>query len=210
MNDYQKTINSWNNLAAAYEAQFMNIHLYDDSYDYFLALIKSDRSKVLEIGCGPGNITRYLIKNRPDLVLTATDVSPKMIERARLNAPSALFQIIDGRDLSSLNEIYDAIICGFTLPYLSVSDRKKFFYDCSGLLPKKGILYFSFIDDKVEKSVLTQDDKGNTMRFYYHNHQEVCEDLQYVSLVVKKKFTIPFKKKDGSSEVHSVVVCKKD
>ena len=210
MDDYQKTFDSWNNLAEDYEARFMNFKLYDDTYDFFLTLLKNGSGKVLEIGCGPGNITRYLMKKRPDLILMATDVSPKMIDRAKLNVPNVHFQVKDCRDLGSLNEVYDAVICGFTLPYLSLPDRKKFLYDCSRLITKNGMLCISFVDAKLEKSVLTQDDKGNSMRFYYHNHQEVCKALEHVSFAVKKNFTIPFKGKDGSFEVHSVVVCEKD
>ena len=45
MDDYQKTFDSWNNLAEDYEARFMNFKLYDDTYDFFFDLIKKWQEK---------------------------------------------------------------------------------------------------------------------------------------------------------------------
>ena len=41
--------------------------------------------QVLEIACGPGNITKYISRLRPDFQITAIDLSPNMIELAKAN-----------------------------------------------------------------------------------------------------------------------------
>ncbi len=45
---------------------FMNLDLYNDSYDTFCDQVKIKNATILEIGCGPENITKYLLKKRLD------------------------------------------------------------------------------------------------------------------------------------------------
>ncbi|TCV19528.1 hypothetical protein EDC17_100450 [Sphingobacterium alimentarium] len=42
-----------------------------------------------------------------------------MIELAKKNNPTAHFDVMDSRHIGELTDSYDAIICGFCLPYLS-------------------------------------------------------------------------------------------
>ncbi|MBD3580922.1 hypothetical protein [Flavobacterium selenitireducens] len=43
--------------ALLYQTKYMDLDLYDDTYDAFLAELPHG-AKLLELGCGPGNITR--------------------------------------------------------------------------------------------------------------------------------------------------------
>ena len=56
MDKYKETFKTWNKVASLYEDKFMDLDLYNNTYDYFCELVK-DNAKILEIGCGPGNIT---------------------------------------------------------------------------------------------------------------------------------------------------------
>ena len=125
MDDYQKTFKTWDAIASSYEKQFMGLEIYNDTYAYFRGLLPVPGANLLEIGCGPGNITRFLTVKWPELNLTAIDVSSNMIERAKIHAPMAKFKCMDARDLDLIKGTFDGIICGFTLPYLSVKDREK-------------------------------------------------------------------------------------
>lgn len=77
--NYQ-TITSWNNVAQAYQNKFMDLDIYDSSYNLLISHLRQDQTKVLELGCGPGNMTRHLASRLPQLNILATDASPKMIE----------------------------------------------------------------------------------------------------------------------------------
>ena len=59
MDDYQKTFKTWDAIASSYEKQFMGLEIYNDTYAYFRGLLPASEADVLEIGCGPGNITRF-------------------------------------------------------------------------------------------------------------------------------------------------------
>jgi len=52
----------------------------NDTYDFICNSIDKPNAKLLEIGCGPGNITKYLIAKRPDFDIFGIDIAPNMIE----------------------------------------------------------------------------------------------------------------------------------
>lgn len=209
MNEHQQTFDAWNKAAQAYESQFMDLTIYKETYDFFLHHLKVDQLKVLEIGCGPGNIARYLIKKRPNLILKGTDLAPKMIERARINVPEAEFIELDCRNITSLKSVYDGIICGFVIPYLSVKERKQLIADCSKLLPNSGVFYLSFVNASQEGSKMTEDGRGNSMRFYYHNNSEIIQDLGSNSFDLLREFTVSYKTKEAHIENHTILIAKR-
>ena len=61
----------------------MDVTLYDDSYKQFCELLPLERARVLDAACGPGNVSRYLLAQRPNLDLLGIDLAPRMVELAR-------------------------------------------------------------------------------------------------------------------------------
>ncbi len=209
MDNYQKTFKAWNSIALDYEVQFMELKLYNDTYDYFRKALPYTNTKILEIGCGPGNITKYLARHCPELSITAIDISDKMIERAKSHAPKVKYELMDVRNLHLLEGEFDGIICGFTLPYLSAKDRDKLVSDCSKLLSNKGVLYLSYVPGAEKEPKLIQDKSGNAMRFYFHDNENVKSQLKDYSFELMKEFLKSYRKKDGSEELHSILIVRK-
>jgi tRNA G46 methylase TrmB len=56
---------------------FMNLDLYNDSYDAFCSLLSQEKPPILEIGCGPGNITKYLLSKIPSAHWLGIDIAPE-------------------------------------------------------------------------------------------------------------------------------------
>ena len=81
----------------------MNLDIYNDTYDLFCDKIEKINPQVLEIGCGPGNITRYILSKRPDLKIYGIDIAPNMIKLAKENNPTANTKYIVNRALRSLD-----------------------------------------------------------------------------------------------------------
>jgi ubiquinone/menaquinone biosynthesis C-methylase UbiE len=134
---YLETHKTWNNIAQLYEDKFMKLELYNDTYKSFCDLLLRPDASVLEIGCGPGNITRHILDLNPKLKVLATDISKNMIDLAKRNNPEVEIQILDCRNLKTINSKFDCIICGFTIPYLSKLDCSKLISDCSNLLTEE-------------------------------------------------------------------------
>ncbi len=55
---------------------------------------------VVDLGCGPGNLTRLLADRWPDAEIVGVDSSPEMIAKARETATDIDFEIADLRDWS--------------------------------------------------------------------------------------------------------------
>ena len=73
--------------ATIYQDKFMDLKLYHDSFNVFCSHIKKANPDILDVACGPGNITHYLLKKRPDFKILGIDLSPNMIALAQKNNP---------------------------------------------------------------------------------------------------------------------------
>lgn len=151
MDKYLETFQTWNKVAKLYEDKFMDLDLYNETYETFCELLLKKNPSILEIGCGPGNITKYLLDKRPDFEILGTDISPNMIELVKTNCPNAMFEVIDSREIENIKNKFDAIVCGFCLPYLSELDVEKFIIDCENLLNENGKIYLSFVEGEKDK-----------------------------------------------------------
>lgn len=209
MDNYQETFNTWNKVASLYEEKFMNLDLYDETYDCFLELLPQTPVKLLEIGCGPGNITKYFLSKRPDLKIVGTDVAPNMIELARKNNPSAEFLVLDSREIDTLNTKFDALACGFVLPYLSESDIKKLIQDCANLLNDHGLIYISFVEGTAQQSEFKVGSDGDRVYFHYHELMNLKALLAENTIEVLNVSKVNYKKSETSSENHTILIAKK-
>lgn len=54
-------------------------------------------ARVVDLGCGPGNVTRLLAGRWPGAQITGVDASAAMLERARPTLPEARFELADIR-----------------------------------------------------------------------------------------------------------------
>lgn len=191
MDKYQQTFETWNKVARLYQEKFMDLDLYDETYDHFCQQVEKKSPHILEIGCGPGNITRYILTRRPDVKIHAVDVSPNMIRLASSNNPAASFRVMDCREIDTLTATFDAIICGFCIPYLSKQDVSKLIKDSTALLNEGGILYLSFIEGDYEQSGYETASSGDKAYVYYYqadHFQSLLADHFEVVALYRKSY----------------------
>lgn len=209
MDRYQITFQSWNKVASAYQDIFMDLAIYNDTYDTFCQLIGKPNAHIFEIGCGPGNITKYLLTKRPDFKIEAIDIAPNMIELARKNNPEASFKVMDCREIDTITENFDGIICGFCLPYLSETDCAKLIKDCSNLLNPNGIFYFSTIEGDYSSSGFETGSSGDSMYVYYHPEAILKENLNTNGFKLTDLQRKIYSKKDGSTLTNLIFIAQK-
>lgn len=208
-NQVKETAETWNKVAKLYEEGFMDLDLYNDSYDLFCDLIKVKNPNVLEIGCGPGNIAKYLLSRRPDFEIHGIDYVPNMITLAQKNNPSAVFTQMNSADISKFNQQFNAIISGFSCPYISKEELTKMIKDSSDLLLDDGIMYLSFVEGDYEDSTYISGSTGDRMFFYYHSLENLEKDFVkygFKRLELIYKF---YQKRDGVKEKHTIIIFQK-
>lgn len=168
MNKNKITVDTFDRLAERYQQKYMDFDFYFDTYDTLCELVDDDHAAVLDIACGPGNITRYLLNKRPGFRIEGIDLAPRTVELARANNPTASFEVMDSRDIASIKKKYDAVISGFCTPYLDADEVAKLIADVRTLLKKGGVLYLSTMEDNYEKSAVQTSDNGDRVFIYYH------------------------------------------
>ncbi len=178
MNKIKTAKEIFNHYAIDYQNKFMNVDLYQHSFDLFCNNIPKENAEILEIACGPGNITKYLLNIRPDFKILGIDLAPNMIELARINNPGAKFEVMDCRDIGLLPNKYDAIMCGFCLPYLSKEETINLINDATLRLKSDGVLYISTMEDDYSKSGIQTNSYGDQIYMYFHQADYLTQALQ--------------------------------
>lgn len=209
MDNYKETFETWNKIAKIYQDKFMNLDLYNDSYDFICNSISKSNASILEIGCGPGNITKYLLSKRPDFDILGIDIAPNMVELAKVNNPTANFVVMDSRNINEIKSTFDGIVCGFCLPYLSHSDSEKFFKDCFNLLNENGFLYLSFVEGNPNKSNFQTSSSGDRSFFYFYDLEDLKTQLIENNFHELQIFKVEFKRSETVSELHTIITAKK-
>jgi 2-polyprenyl-3-methyl-5-hydroxy-6-metoxy-1,4-benzoquinol methylase len=152
--------------------------MYMATLDLFCALITSTSPDILEMGCGPGNITRYLLEKRPDFQMLISDMAPRMLELAKKNNPMATVQLLDARKVSEIPKLFDGIMCGFVLPYLTREEAANLIKDIATKMRPGGCLYLSTMEDDYTKSGIQRSSYGDELYMYFHEAEYLSTALQ--------------------------------
>lgn len=198
----------FNKYADKYQEQYMNVDLYNTSLNLFCKVVTWHQASILEVGCGPGNITKYLLEKRPDFNILGIDLAPKMIGLAQENNPNANFKVMDGCDISELNTTYHAIMCGFLLPYLSKQKALKFISDAATVLKKDGVLYLSTMEDLNTNSKFqgASHDKNDQLFINYHEADYLTEALQQNGFEIIASTQQDYPQKDGTTTTDLIII----
>lgn len=208
MDRNKETFDTWNKVSHIYQDKFMDLDLYNDTYDYICNSVTKYNAKLLEIGCGPGNITKYLLKQRPDFDIFGIDFAPNMIELAKRNNPTANFTVMDCRQIISLNQKYDGIIGGFCLPYLTQTESNELILNSFDLLNDNGLIYLSFVEGASDKSDYKVGNAGRVY-FNFHNLNNLKSKLIKTKFNQIKTFRVKYKTSETESEIHTILTAKK-
>jgi trans-aconitate methyltransferase len=209
MDKNENAVNIFNKMAQGYQDKFMNVDLYADTLDFFCKSIKIENAEVLELACGPGNITQYLLNKHPDFKLLGTDLAPNMIELAKINNPTAQFEIMDCRKISELNKKYNGIMCGFCLPYLSKEEAIQLISDAAKLLKPKGLLYISTMEDDYNKSAFKKGTAGDEIFMHYHQGAYLTHALQINDLKILKLKRQDYPTQDDTQTTDLIIIAEK-
>lgn len=205
---YEITFETWNKVAELYQEKFMDMDLYNKSYDLFCELILNPNAKVLDIGCGPGNITKYLLSKKPGWKILGIDVAAQMISLAKVNNPTADFEVVDIRNIDHLADNFDGLVAGFCIPYLSKPDCSKFISDCTLRLQNDGIFYLSFVEGDHEMSGYKTGSSGDKAYFYYYEETWLLRELEAQDFKLIRVLQTDYPT-GQTSEIHKMILAKK-
>lgn len=208
MNKTSLAIAVFDKRAKEYQDKYMDVSMYHDSFNVFCNAIKKENAEILELACGPGNVTRYLLNKRPDFKILGIDLAPNMLELAQKNNPEAGFQLMDCRDIDRLNKKYDGIVGGFCLPYLSKEESVQLIRNAAGLLKPDGVLYLSTMEDDYSKSGFQTSSYGDQAYIHYHQADYLVAALEANGFKImdlqRKEYAAP----DGTKTTDLVIIAR--
>jgi SAM-dependent methyltransferase len=200
---------TFHTLADRYREKYMDLTMYDDSYREFCELLPRGRARVLDAACGPGNVSRYLMAQRPDLDLLGIDLAPRMVELAREAVPSAKFAVRDCRNLADLKLRFEGIICAFGLPYFSQEEAVAFIRAACKALEPEGVLYLSTMLGRREDSGFERCSSGDQVYVNYYSEEELICPLHGCGFTIVKQKRIPSPSAAPKATTDLIVIAKK-
>lgn len=206
---YKNTIETWRKLASLYHDKFKDLRIYDESYKAFVSYINSKNPSILEIGCGPGTVTRWLKDHLPNATILATDVAPEMIEEAKKHVNGVQFKEVDAREIDQFKQKFDAIFAGFIVPYLTKDDLGEFISSASTLLNTKGVFYVSCIEKDYSESFTQTGSTGHKMTVQYYLEKDLLNFFDQHQIQHLQTFRVNYPLPNGENDTHLILIGRK-
>lgn len=166
----------YSQLARVYHEMYQSIFDYKKEFQFYNRLLKKYKcKKILEIGCGSGNLAPFFLKAGYNYV--GLDLFKEMIKIAKEVEPKARFIQGDMRKLK-LKDKFDAIlIAGRSFTYLTTNeDVMNALKSINKTLKKNGVLIFN----NFNAEVIFQDFKKPIIQY------AKCKDTKYKRITKKK------------------------
>lgn len=175
-NNIKNSIEYWNNVHKEYNRDQIK---FDDWLNDFNEIINKCKTPILDLGCGSGNNTLYLINNNKKVI--AADLSSNAITNIIKNFPeiydTKCFNMLDGFPFE--DNSFEVIIADLSLHYFKKRDTEKIVNDLKRILCKNGylIIRVNSINDvnhgagqglEIEKHLFQTED-GRLKRFFDEN-----------------------------------------
>lgn len=136
------------------QSDFLNFGYWDEEtatqkqacenlMEQLLAFIPERKGSILDVACGKGATTAYLIRDFPTEGITGINISEKQLEIARKNAPGCTFMVMNATELLFEDNSIDNIICVEAVFHFFT--REKFLKEAHRVLKPGGHLVFSDI-----------------------------------------------------------------
>jgi 2-polyprenyl-3-methyl-5-hydroxy-6-metoxy-1,4-benzoquinol methylase len=204
MNKYKETQDTWDKLSEIYQEKFSAIELYNSSYNTVLEKCEAN-SVILDLACASGIISQYINKQRADIQCDLLDSSPKMIELAKTKVNHRNSYVLSLTEISKLKEKYDAIFCGFGIPFIDKYDLIDYFNNSKNLLKSNGLLYLSYVYSESDYSEVKTNDLGS-VKFHYYSEETINGIININSFIKTHEFEIKYPKSENQIELHKALI----
>lgn len=199
------TVDSFDATAEAFERVFMDVSAYAPMLGGFARLLPRE-ARVLDLGCGPGNVARFLLGLRPDLHITGIDLAPAMVERFRTNVPGAEAMVMDLRQVGTLAPGWDAAVASFCLPFFHHDEAAAFLQSLGRLVKPGGHVYLSTMQGTTRGIEKTGFGGQRDFFFNYYQRAEVDGMLAAAGFQVQSYREQPYHEQNGPDLIDMITI----
>lgn len=104
---------------------------------------RKDKLKIVDLGCGTGNLTQKIITAYPNAHITCSDMAENMLKMAKaklVKERNVSFWLGDIRDFDYSNK-YDMIVSSLVLHHIEKKEKLKFYRKLYNALRDGGVFY---------------------------------------------------------------------
>src|SRR3989344_6053984 len=152
-------------------------------------------SWILDIGCGCGLKSKYLINKGMKVV--GIDFSEKMIEIAKKEVPEGEFEVMDLRNVSKLERVFDGIFLQAVLLHIPKNEVSRVLIGLLDKLKSGGYVYVAVKEKKpggADEEIKKEQDYGYSYErfFSYFTLAEVKKYLENIGIEIIHESITPF------------------
>jgi SAM-dependent methyltransferase len=126
----------WNE---SHKKYFTGKIIYDNWLDKYLDKISKCKTKILDLGCGEGNDTLYLIEKGYEVI--SLDYSKEALDIVKNNIRDSITVLADiSKKLPFEDNSFDIIVADLSLHYFDLETSKKIMMEIKRILTKHGCL----------------------------------------------------------------------
>jgi SAM-dependent methyltransferase/heme-degrading monooxygenase HmoA len=156
--------------------------------DQFVRLLDG-RGPVLDIGCGPGDVTRYLHDRGVDVL--GIDLSPGMIAEARLAHPGVTFSVGDLANLAATAGSLAGIVAFYSLFHLPPQEVQGVLNNFRRKLERDGLLLIAFHAGEDVIELKEWFGKPVSLRGYFFQPAQLTDMLRRAGFVIESSLSRP-------------------
>jgi SAM-dependent methyltransferase len=143
-----------------------------------------DRGPVCDMGCGPGHVARYLKERGVEAI--GYDLSPKMVEAARILNPEIEFQQADMTALDHADETWAGLVAFYSIIHIPSLEIAQTLREFGRILRPDGLLFLAFhIGDEAVHLDDWWEHKVN-IDFYFFQPAEITRHLRAAGFEIEE------------------------
>ncbi len=177
---------TYNRIAKDWHRDHQQDDWWIEGTDTFISFLQKD-NLVLDIGCGAGTKSKYLIER--GLRVVGIDFAEKMIEIAKTEVPSGTFLTLNLSEVDKLEYLFDGIFMQAVLLHIPRKEAVGNLKKIAEKLKKSGSLYIAVKEKKsqeAEEEVMAKNDYGYPYEvfFSYFTVSEIESHLRNVGFEI--------------------------
>lgn len=155
----------------------------NSSLTEFLPALKTfcsnfEGGRLLDIACGPGQYSAYMIERYPDAEILAIDPAQEMLTIGQVAYPNVQFKLAGIEYLQDLQTSYSGMICSFLIPYLTFLEVEQLISDIYAGLDQGGALYISTMIRADRATVVETNSEGDQLDMLYLSPHDLPHMLE--------------------------------